>query len=305
MALSRLMFDEFEASSVATERASIFVQRGGSGPPLLLLHGFPQTHLMWRDVAALLARDFTVVCADLPGYGQSGCPPSDADHTAYSKRSMAKDLVDVIDALGFDRCRVAGHDRGGRVAYRMALDHPERVERLAVLDVLPIDISWERADARLTLGFWPWSLLAQPGPLPERLLRAAPDAVIDDALGGAWGTPAEAFDAQVREAYIAALREPDHVHAICEEYRAAATIDREHDAADRRAGRRITCPTLALWSAGGALSTWYADAGGPLALWRDLAEDVDGRPVDGGHFFPEEHPTDTAEALRAFFSSAP
>lgn len=295
----------FEAGTIATERAPIFARRGGSGPPLLLLHGFPQTHLMWRDVAALLVRDFTVVCADLPGYGQSGCPPSGADHTAYAKRRMARDMVEVMDALGFERFCIAGHDRGGRVAYRTALDHPERVERLAVLDVLPIDITWERANARLALEFWPWSLLAQPEPLPERLVGAAPDAVIDDALGGAWGSPAEAFDDEVRKAYIAALRDPDHVHAICEEYRAAATIDREHDAADRRAGRRITCPTLSLWSGRGALSTWYADTGGPLALWRDLADDVDGRPVDGGHFFPEEHPTDTATALRAFFSSGP
>jgi haloacetate dehalogenase len=299
------MFDEFEADTIATEQGRIFVRRGGSGLPLLLLHGFPQTHLMWRAVAPMLAPDFTVVCADLPGYGQSSCPPSDADHSPYSKRAMAKEMVDVMDALGFERFAVAGHDRGGRVAYRTALDHPERVERLAVLDVLPIDITWERADARLALGFWPWSLLAQPEPLPERFLGTAPQAVIDDALGGAWGSPADVFDDDVREAYIAALREPDHVHAICEEYRAAATIDREHDAADRRAGRRITCPALALWSAHGPLSTWYTDAGGPLALWRELADDIDGRPVEGGHFFPEEHPAETAEALTAFFSRAP
>jgi haloacetate dehalogenase len=298
------MFEGFRGGTIATEEARIFIRRGGAGPPLLLLHGFPQTHLMWRDVVPGLVREFTVVCADLPGYGQSSCPPSDADHTPYSKRAMAKGMVDAMGALGFERFRIAGHDRGGRVAYRMALDHPERVERLAVLDVLPVDVTWEKADARLALGFWPWSLLAQPEPLPERLLGAAPEAVIGDALGGAWGSPAETFDDDVRKAYIAALREPAHVHAICEEYRAAATIDREHDAADRRAGRRITCQTLALWSARGPLSTWYADAGGPLALWRELADDVDGRPVDGGHFFPEERPTETADTLRAFFLRA-
>ena len=299
------MFDGFEADTIATDRVRVFTRRGGSGRPLLLLHGFPETHLMWRDVAPVLVRDFTVVCADLPGYGQSSCPPSDADHTPYSKREMGKELVGVMDALGFDRFAVAGHDRGGRVAYRMALDHPERVAGLAVLDVLPIDITWERADARLTLGFWPWSLLAQPEPLPERLLGAAPEAVIEDALGGGWGSPAGVFADDVRTAYLDALRKPEHVHAICEEYRAAATIDREHDAADRRAVRRITCPTLALWSADGPLSTWYADAGGPLALWRELADDVTGGPVAGGHFFPEEHPAETAEALAAFFSGQP
>lgn len=298
-------FDGFQSSMVATPQARIFVRRDGSGPPLLLLHGFPQTHLMWRDVAAELVRDFTVICADLPGYGQSGCPPSGTDRRPYSKRGMAQVMVDVMEALGFGRFFIAGHDRGGRVAYRTALDHPDRVERLAVLDVLPIDITWELADARLALGFWPWSLLAQPEPLPERLLGAAPEAVIDDALGGGWGSPAEAFADDVRQAYTATLREPDRVHAICEEYRAAATVDREHDTADRRAGRRITRPTLALWSGHGPLSTWYAKAGGPLALWRDFAQDVDGRAVDGGHFFPEEHPLDTAGALRAFFSISP
>lgn len=277
----------------------------GAGLPLLLLHGFPQSHLMWRDVAPLLADEFTVVCADLRGYGESDCPPSDADHLPYSKRAMAQDVVELMAGLGFERFCIAGHDRGGRVAYRAALDHPERVERLAVLDVLPIDVSWERADARLALGFWPWSLLAQPEPLPECLLAAAPEAVLDHALGGAWGTPAETFGDDVRQAYLAPMRDREHVHAICEEYRAAASIDREHDAADRRAGRRITCPMLALWSGQGPLSSWYADDGGPIAIWRALADDVDGGPVEGGHFFPEEHSTDTAESLRRFFAARP
>jgi haloacetate dehalogenase len=299
--LRRLTLEELEAAVIDTQQARIYVRHGGSGPPLLLLHGFPQTHVMWREVAPLLTRDFTVVCADLRGYGQSSCPPSDVDHRPYSKRSMAQDMVDTMGELGFGRFHVAGHDRGGRVAYRAALDHPERVDRLAVLDVLPIDVSWDRADARLALGFWPWSLLAQPEPLPERLLRAAPEAVIDDALGGGWGTPAATFDDDVRQAYLAALRDPDHVHAICEEYRAAASIDREHDAADRRAGRKISRPVLALWSEHGPLSTWYTDEGGPLVLWRDFADDLDGHPVDGGHFFPEEHPAETAQALREFF----
>ena len=208
-----------------------------------------------------------------------------------------------MERLGFDRFAVAGHDRGGRVAYRLALDHPDRVERLAVLDIVPTAAVWERADARLTLSYWPWSLLAQPEPLPERLIGAAPEAIVDDALDG-WGSAAAAFAPEVRAAYVEALRDPAHVHAICEEYRAAAELDRKHDDDDRKAGRRITCPLLALWGASGPVGTWYADAGGPLAIWRDWAADVQGRPIDAGHFFPEELPEDTAELLGSFFESA-
>jgi haloacetate dehalogenase len=214
---------------------------------------------------------------------------------------MAQDMVSVMHGLGFEHFAIAGHDRGARVAYRAALDHPERIDKLAVLDAIAIDAAWNRADDRLALAFWPWSLLAQAEPLPERLLASAPDAVLDDALSAEWGTPAETFTDDARAAYLAALSDPDHVHAICEEYRAAATIDREHDAVDREAGRRITCPVLALWSADGPLATWYTDDGGPLSLWRELASDVTGGPVDGGHFFPEEHPQATATALTAFF----
>jgi haloacetate dehalogenase len=179
--------DGFETVEVETGETNIFVRWSGSGAPILLLHGFPQTHLMWRGVAPLLARRFTVVCADLRGYGRSGCPESTPDHAPYSKRAMARDMVVVMERLAFPRFSVAGHDRGGRVAYRLALDHPGRVERLAVLDVLPTGTVWERADARFALAYWPWSLLAQPEPLPERLIEAAPDAVVDDALAG-WGS---------------------------------------------------------------------------------------------------------------------
>jgi haloacetate dehalogenase len=175
---------DFEAIDLQVEGARIFLRRFGSGPAILLLHGFPQTHLMWRSVAPLLAPRFTVICADLRGYGHSGCPASAPDHAPYAKRAMAKDMVSVMEKLGFARFCVAGHDRGGRVAYRLALDHPERVERLAVLDILPTADTWERADKRLATAFWPWSLLAQPEPLPERLVSAAPDAVVDAALGG-------------------------------------------------------------------------------------------------------------------------
>jgi haloacetate dehalogenase len=297
------MFDDFESLVVESKTTEIFIRRGGRGRPLLLLHGFPETHLMWHRVAPLLARDFTLICADLRGYGQSGKPPSTLDHAPYAKRAMALDMLQMMEALGFSRFSIAGHDRGGRVAYRLALDHPERVERLALLDIVPSAEAFDRADARFSLAFWPWSLLSQPEPLPERLIAAAPDAVVDDALSG-WGSERTHFPPEVRAAYVDALRDPATVHAICEEYRAAATLDRAHDAADRDAHRRIPCPTLALWSAGGALDTWYADAGGPLGVWQRWVDDLRGRSIAGGHFFPEQNPVETAAELRAFFAEA-
>jgi haloacetate dehalogenase len=295
------MFDRFEVREIDTGETRIFVRRGGSGPPVLLLHGFPQTHLMWRDIAPLLAQRCTVVCADLRGYGRSGCPPSAPDHAPYAKRAMARDMAAVMDSLGFERFSVVGHDRGGRVAYRLALDHPQRIERVAVLDIVPTAAAWERADARFALAYWPWSLLAQDEPLPERLVAASPEAVVDAALGG-WGSPAAAFAPEVRAAYVDALRDPAHVHATCEEYRAAATVDRAHDDADRASGRRIACPLLALWSSRGPLGTWYAEEGGPPALWRAWCDDIRGRAFDAGHFFPEELPQDTANELARFLS---
>jgi haloacetate dehalogenase len=297
------MMDHFTTAEIQTGETCIFVRLHGSGPPLLLLHGFPQTHLMWRSVAPLLARKFTVVCADLRGYGHSGCPPSAPNHAPYAKRTMAQDMVTVMERLGFQSFSVAGHDRGGRVAYRLALDHPDRVDRLAVLDILPTETVWERADARFALAYWPWSLLAHPEPLPERILTAVPEAIVDDALGG-WGTPSAVFPQEVRAAYIQALRDRRHAHAICEEYRAAATIDREDDKADRASGRRIACPLLALCGAHGALDTWYLDESGPIALWQEWCDEVQGRALNAGHFFPEEVPEQTADALDHFFSSS-
>jgi haloacetate dehalogenase len=292
--------DGLDSRFVETSIGPILARVGGSGSPLLLLHGFPETGLMWQRIAPILSEHFTIIAVDLPGYGASACPPDSVDHSAMSKRAMARYLVEAMQSLGFPTFAVAGHDRGGRVAYRMALDHPEVVTRLSVLDVVPTAEVWDRADARLALGFWPFSLLAQPAPLPERLLLSAPDAVIDDALGQ-WGSPTETFPSPLREAYIAALRSPEHVHAICEEYRAAASIDREHDEADRRANRKLSCPVLALWSGKGALDTWYAEAGGPLAIWRQWANAVQGRPMNGGHFFPEELAAETAELMLNFF----
>ena len=293
------MLQDFEALEIDSGETTIFVRRAGMGAPVLLLHGFPQTHLMWRNVAPLLAREFTVICADLRGYGRSGCPSSTQDHAPYAKRAMARDMIVVMERLGFGRFSVVGHDRGGRVAYRMALDHPSRVDRLAVLDVLPTGPVWDRADAKFALAYWPWSLLAQPEPLPECILEAAAEPIVDNALGG-WGTPSNAFPSEVRAAYVEALRDPAHIHAICEEYRAAATHDRQHDDADRMMGRRIASPILALWSAGGALDTWYVPEGGPLAVWRAWGDDVQGHSIAAGHFFPEEAFQQTSEALNRF-----
>jgi haloacetate dehalogenase len=295
-----MTFNDFEAIETQTRESTIFLRRAGSGPALLLLHGFPQTHLMWRDIAPQLAENFTVLCADLRGYGRSGCPSSDKEHMPYSKRTMASDMAEVMAELGHSQFAVAGHDRGGRVAYRLALDHPARISRLAMLDVLPVAEVWARADKELMLGYWPWSLLAQAEPLPEQLLAGARETVIDAALGG-WGSPAHIFRADIRAAYIEALSDPAHIHAICEEYRAAASIDDKHDRDDREAGREIECPLFVLWSGKGPLQTWYESSGGPLAIWRRWGRDVRGEAADGGHFFPEEMPQWTADKLSSFF----
>src|SRR5262245_36999466 len=298
--MERGMFDGFSTAEVDVGETTIFIRRKGSGPPLLLLHGFPQTHLMWHRVAPALAENFTVVCADLRGYGASGKPPSRPDHAPYAKGTMALDMVRMMEAQGCPRLSVAGHDRGARVAYRMALEHADRLERLAVLDIIPTGEALARADARLALDYWPWSLLAQAEPLPERLMLADPEIVVDDALGG-WGSDRTSFPPEVRAAYIAALRDPDTVHAICEEYRAAATIDLARDTEDQCAGRRIACPVLVLGSARTGLDKWYENAGGPLGIWRDWAARVTGRALSGGHFFPEENAAETASELRTFF----
>ncbi len=300
--IPEVMFEGFEAAVIDAGEITIALRHGGDGPPVLLLHGFPQTHVMWHRVAPALAGDFTVVCADLRGYGASGTPPTTGDHAPYAKAAMSADMVAVMKCLGFERFSVVGHDRGGRVAYRLALDYGERIDRLAVLDVIPTGEAFDRAEARFALGYWPWSLLAAPAPLPERLIAAAPDAFVDAALAG-WGSDPATFTDEVRSAYVEPLRNPDTAHAVCEEYRAAATLDWEADRRDRAAGRRIEAPTLVLWAGSGPLDSWYADVGGPLGIWRAWATDVLGGPVDGGHFFAEQNPGDTIAALRRFLRS--
>jgi haloacetate dehalogenase len=291
------MFEGFALSTIDAGEAAIRVRHGGSGPPLLLLHGIPQTHLMWHRVAPDLARDFTVVATDLRGYGDSGKPPTTPNHEAYSKRAMARDQVEVMRRLGFEHFFVAGHDRGARCAYRLALDHPARVLKLAVLDVVPTGEAFRRADMAFGLGFWLWFFLAQPHDLPERLIGANPQLLVDHMLDAWSGTPGS-FPDEVRAAYHRAFRNPETIHAVCEEYRAAATHDYQHDE-DDRGRRRIACPVLALWSGRGVLPTWYD----VLAVWRDWADDVRGRALDCGHFLAEEAPDETCAELRAFFAA--
>ncbi|SFH65535.1 alpha/beta hydrolase [Bradyrhizobium sp. Gha] len=289
--------DHFETAEIPVDGNTIFIRRYGNGSPLLMVHGFPRTSLMWRHVAPQLARNHTVICVDLRGYGRSGVPASTEDHYPYTKRAMANELVAVMDKLGFAKFDLVGHDRGGRVSYRLALDHPEKVQRLAVFDVIPISEAWGHADAKFARTYWPWSLLSQKAPLPEQYLAGAPGAVFDNAFGQG------SFSPEIRAEYTEMYRDPDRVHAICEEYRAAATLDIDHDQADLSQSRRITCPMLHLWAAGGPLDTFYGEYGGPLGIWQKWANNVHGQAVRGGHFFPEENPTETTELLSKFLST--
>jgi haloacetate dehalogenase len=284
------LFPGFETEDIETTGARIHLRRGGVGPPRLLLHGHPETHVMWHRVAPRLAEDFTIVAADLRGYGDSSKPPSTPDHAPYSKRAMARDMVEVMSSLGFERFRVAGHDRGGRVAYRLALDHPQRVERLAVLDIVPTVEMWERMDARLALENWHWLFMARPEPFPERLISFDVDSYY-------FRDRRERFDLRVLDEYLRALREHDTIHAICEDYRAGATYDRTLDARDKADGRRISCPVLVLWSALEDL-----DPLDPISIWREWGDDVTGDGLDCGHYLAEERPHETYAALRAFFA---
>jgi haloacetate dehalogenase len=287
----------FEGSQVAVAGNTIYVRRYGKGPAILLVHGFPRTSLMWRYVAPQLAENHTVICADLRAYGRSGTPESTDDHFPYSKRAMAKELVEVMEKLGFPSFTLIGHDRGGRVSYRMALDHPKSVERLAVFDVIPIYEAWSRTDARFAQTYWPWILLSQKQSLPESYLLGAPEAVYHNSFGQG------SFGAEILEEYLSNYRDPARVHGICEEYRAAATVDLEHDRADKDAARQIECPMLHLWAEGGPLDTFYAKDGGPLGIWRQWAGRAQGQAVKGGHFFPEENPSDTAVLIKRFLAA--
>jgi haloacetate dehalogenase len=290
------MFCDFETRTLDTERGPIHARVGGAGPPLLLLHGYPETHLMWHASAPALAERFTVVAADLSGYGESFRPITADDHAPHSKRALALDQVQAMRSLGHERFAVAGHDRGGRVAYRMALDHPSVVNALAVLDIVPTADVWSRADALLALAYWHWGFLAQPAPLPERLIAGDRVAFFEDHLRRiGLGSDPERYPPEVMDAYRRQLADDTAVHAICEDYRAGATIDRQLDEADR--GRQIECPVLCLWADRGALPVFYGDV---LAIWRPWAPAVTGRGLDASHFLVEDRPAEVAGELASF-----
>jgi haloacetate dehalogenase len=284
------LFPGFELTRIDTGEAEIRLRHGGSGPPVLLLHGHPQTHAMWHLVAPKLAEEFTVVAADLRGYGESSKPATTEDHEPYSKRAMARDMVEVMRQLGFDRFAVAGHDRGGRCAYRLALDHPERVEKLAVLDIVPTAEMWRRADKEFGLVDWHWFFLAQPYDFPERVIGADPGAYY-------FRRSRDRFDPAALVDYELAVRNPETIHAMCEDYRAGATYDHDADEEDR-GRRRIQCPVHVLWAGQDELGDWFD----VLGVWQSWCDgEVTGRALDCGHFLAEERPAETAEELLAFF----
>jgi haloacetate dehalogenase len=275
----------------------IFARIGGEGPPLLLIHGFPQTHAMWHRIAPALMQRFTCVMPDLRGYGFSACPPNDSANAAYSKRAMAKDLIGLMQSLGYRKFAVAGHDRGGRVGYRMALDHPAAVSCLAVLDIVPTYTMWHRFTVKLAMKTYHWLFLAQPNPLPEMLIEQNPVGYLDYTIAS-WTKSKDlsAFSEDALAEYRTHYATPEHIHATCNDYRAGATYDLKADEEDRAAGRRISCPTLALWGKAGIPS----ETDNPLAAWREWCDAVEGHGIDAGHFLAEENPDETLLALLPF-----
>ena len=278
------------------ENINIAVCTEGDGPPLLLLHGYPQTGYIWHKIAPRLARDFTVIVADLRGYGDSDKPPTSADHAVYSKRAMATDMISVMAALGHQRFFVAGHDRGGRVAHRLARDYPEAVEKLAVLDIAPTITMYDTTDMQFATSYYHWFFLIQPAPFPETLIGHDPKFFLESKMRQ-WGKDRSAITDEAFNDYLRCFSNPDTIHASCEDYRASASVDLEHDAAD--ANLKLTMPLLALWGADGMVGNKYD----MLAAWRDVAENVSGFAVLGGHYLPEEAPDETYRALLDFFTA--
>ena len=287
----------FDYRRITTAGATINLATRGKGVPLLLLHGYPETHHMWHKIAPALAEEFAVVCPDLRGYGDSSKPEGTPDHSNYSKRAMATDMIEVMTALGHREFLLAGHDRGGRVAYRLALDHPGAVKRLALLDIVSTKAVYAQGTMPLARAYFHWYFLIQPRPLPEILIGHDPALWLTAAFRQL--SPNTAFsDATVAE-YLRAFRTPEAIHATCEDYRAGATIDLTNDGDDVAAGRKITCPTLILWGAQGVVGKLFQ----PLETWRDLVALPAGEAIDCGHFLPEEKPAETLHALRTFFQS--
>ena len=291
------LFAGFTEKRIKTAGAEIFLRMGGGGPPVLLLHGYPQVHVCWHKIAPELARHCTLVIPDLRGYGASSAPPSDPEHKVYSKRSMGEDCIEVMRALGHARFAVVGHDRGGRVAYRLALDYPNVVRGTVPVDIIPTGEVWRRANATWAVKTYHWSFLAQPSPLPETLIGKAPEFYVEETLKAAAGPhDLSPFAPEALAHYRALLRDPARIHAVCEDYRAGATIDRQLDDADLAAGRQITCPTLVM----------YADnylAGSPLDVWRPWCTNLTGAAVKSGHYLAEENPQQTLAALIPFLAS--
>ena len=284
-------FPGFAQRRIDTAGASINLVTGGSGAPLLLLHGYPQTHVMWRKLAPRLAAEFTVVAPDLRGYGDSSKPPAGPDHANYAKRALAQDQVEVMTALGYERFMVAGHDRGARVAHRLARDHPGRLERLALLDIVPTLYRFETIDQKAATSSFHWFFLIQPGGLPERLIGAEPEFFLRSMLRD----PA-VFEPEVFAEYLRCFKNPETIRATCDEYRAGASIDLVHDRADR--GRKLAMPVFVLWGQRSSQGSSYD----VLAVWRDHAENVSGHAIASGHFLPEEAPEETYQALCGFFT---
>lgn len=290
------MFDGFTIRDVAgSDGVDIHLRIKGDGPPLLLLHGYPQTHAIWHCIAPALSADYTVVAADLRGYGDSSKPAGVTDHANYSKRVMAADMVAVMATLGFERFAVAGHDRGGRVAHRMALDHPDRISHLAVLDIVPTYTLFERTDKAFAIGYYHRFFLSQPAPLPERMIGADADYFLTTKMGH-WSARSAVFDEVAMAEYRRCFADPKTIHASCEDCRAAAGIDLVHDAADL--ARKVTCPTLVLWGEHGLMHKSYD----VLETWRERCDDVRGHALPCGHFLPEEAPDETLLEIQRFLS---
>ena len=293
------LFPGFAIRRFKTGVAEINARIGGTGPPLLLLHGYPQTHVCWHKIAPALARQFTLIIPDLRGYGDSTGPKTDADHAPYSKRAMAQDFVSVVDQLGHKEVAVVAHDRGGRVGYRMALDHPERVARLATLDIVTTHDAWTDMTRDNAIGRFHWAFLARPAPFPESMIGANPQFFLDYLLAQWTQTKdLEAFNPVALAHYRAAFAKPEVIHASCEDYRAGATFDPDLDARDKAAGRRITMPMLALW--GAQRSNGFVNK--PLETWKSWCPHVRGEPIESGHFLAEEAPDATLAALMPFLT---